>query len=79
MPRNTSGMPVMSAEDKARQDRYQAEDDLRTLQRAAEVKADEGRMERCMALHEEQKKGMEAIAGKGKREKPNTESGRARH
>ena len=62
--RNTAGVPVRTKEDVEREQRYQAEDDLRTLQRAAEVKADEARMKRAMALHEEQKKGMEAIAAK---------------
>lgn len=62
--RNVKGMPVRSKEDVEREERYQAEDDLRTLQRAAEVKADDKRMKRCMALHEEQKKGVEKMAGK---------------
>ena len=61
--RNTKGVPVPSKEDVEREERWRAEEDLRTLQRAAEVKADPERMKKCMALHEEQKKGMEAIAG----------------
>ena len=62
--RNTLGQAVETKEDILRRQKYEAEEDLRTLQRAAEVKAEEGRMKRAMALHEEQKKGMEAIAAK---------------
>lgn len=64
--RNTAGQPVRTKQDIEREQQYQAEDDLRTLQRAAEVKADEGRMKRAMALHEKQNKGMESMAGKEK-------------
>ena len=64
--RNTLGMPVRTKEDIAREEQYQAEDDCRTLQRAAEVKAEPKRLERAMALFEKQRKGMESIAGKSK-------------
>jgi hypothetical protein len=42
---------MASSADKKREDDYRAEDDLRTLERAAEVSADGGRMEACARVH----------------------------
>lgn len=40
--------------DKAERQKWQAEDDLRTLVRVAEIKKDKGRMSRAMALAKKQ-------------------------
>jgi len=46
---------------------WQAENDLRTLQSAAEVMNDPARIKKCKALHADQMKGMEKMGmGKGK-------------
>jgi cell division protein FtsN len=45
------------------EDRWRIEDDLRTLQRAAEVKADAKRMKAAMQLHEQQRRGLASITG----------------
>ena len=44
-------------------DSWRVEDDLRTLQRAAEVRADAARMKKALALHAKQSKGLQSIAG----------------
>lgn len=41
----------MSAADKKREDDYRAEDDLRTLERAEEVRGDSNRMQACARVH----------------------------
>lgn len=46
--------PVQSKESKAREQRYQGEDDLRTLTRAEEVRGDKGRMANVRGVHKDQ-------------------------
>lgn len=46
--------PKMSAADKKREDDYRAEDDLRTLTRAEEIRQDGKRMGACRAMHRKQ-------------------------
>lgn len=41
----------MSSSDKKREDDYRAEDDLRTLERSAEIASDAGRMDACARVH----------------------------
>lgn len=53
-----------SAEDKAREMRYRAEDDLRTLQRAEEVRKDRGRLGMAQRVAKEQVKALSTIAGR---------------
>jgi len=53
-------------------DRYRIEDDLRTLQRAAEVKGDSKRMKAAMNLHEQQRRGLASITGDTPHHKPKT-------
>lgn len=48
-----------SAESKKREDDYRAEEDLRTLTRAEEVRADNGRMTGAARKHREQMKAMQ--------------------
>ena len=56
------GMPTMSAEDKKRQEQWHAEDDLRTLARAIEIRKDPRRMARAKALAQEQIKAAQTTA-----------------
>ncbi len=51
MPRNTLGVPVPTKEDEERERRWQAEDDFRTLTRAAEIHADKDRKRAVMEMH----------------------------
>jgi len=44
-------------------EQWQTEEDLRTVQRAAEVMANPKRMAKCKALHKEQMEGMEKMMG----------------
>ena len=44
-------------------DRWRIQDDLRTLQGAAEIKADQKRMKAAMDLHEQQRRGLASITG----------------
>lgn len=53
MPRDTMGNPQMSKEDKERERRWRAEDDFRTLGRAAEIHADPERKKAVMEMHQE--------------------------
>lgn len=53
MPRDTLGRPKMSKEEKERERRWQAEDDFRTLGRAAEIHADEDRKAAVIEMHQE--------------------------
>lgn len=46
---------------------YQCEEDVRTLQRAAEVMADTGRKRSAMKMFKKQKTGMESLLGMGTR------------
>ena len=55
--------PMPSAESKARERRYQGEDDLRTLTRAEEIRADHGRMSNVRSVHSEQ---MQALTKMGR-------------
>ncbi len=48
------GSYAMTAEDKRRQQQYQAEDDLRTLVRANEIRRDPARLARAKAMAKEQ-------------------------
>lgn len=50
----------MSKEQKAEEEKWQAEEDVRTLVRAAEVRADKARMKRAMACAKEQMAAMKA-------------------
>lgn len=53
MPRDTSGKPMMTKEEKDQQRRWQAEDDFRTLGRAAEIHGDEDRKAAVIEMHQE--------------------------
>ena len=53
MPRDTMGRPQVTKEEKEQQRRWQAEDDFRTLGRAAEIHADEERKKAVMEMHQE--------------------------
>lgn len=55
-----------SREEQARQRRYQAEDDLRTITRAQEVQKDRTRMAAVKTIAREQMKSLANVAG-GKR------------
>lgn len=46
---------------------YQCEEDVRTLQRAAEVMADTGRKRSAMKMFGKQKRGMESLLGMSKK------------
>lgn len=43
--------------------KYQAEDDLRTLQRAAEIQGDKSRMTRAQRVAKQQMSALERVAG----------------
>lgn len=51
----------MSKAEKAKHDEYQAEDDLRTLGRADEIRADAKRMASCRRVHRKQSRSMKRI------------------
>lgn len=53
MPRDIMGRPQPSKEEKEQIRRYQAEDDFRTLSRAAEIHADEARKAAVLEMHQE--------------------------
>lgn len=55
-------MPQMSAEDKKRAEQWQAEDDLRTLVRANEIRKDPRRLARARAMAQEQIKAAQTAA-----------------
>lgn len=50
-----------SAEDKARERKYRAEDDIRTMQRAEEIRADKERMKAMKSIAKEQMNGLKKI------------------
>lgn len=52
----------MSKEDRARMKKYQAEDDLRTMQRAQEVCSDKARMNAAKRLAKEQASALTKLA-----------------
>lgn len=52
----------MTAEDKKRMEQYQAEDDLRTLVRAIEIRKDPRRLARAKAVAQEQIKAAQSTA-----------------
>lgn len=54
-------MEKMSKEDKAEREKYEAEDDVRTLRNAAEIKADSGRLKRAKAMIREQMKALKDL------------------
>lgn len=56
-----SGGYKPTAADKAREKKYQAQDDLRTLQRAAEVKADPARVKMAQAEAASQVKALSTV------------------
>jgi len=60
---NTKKASGMSDAMSKSEDRWRIEDDLRTLQRAAEVRGDPARMRKAMALHQRQAKGLQSIVG----------------
>jgi hypothetical protein len=55
-------MPQTTAADKKREAEYRAEEDLRTLARAAEIKSDAGRMKAARAMARKQMKELQSVA-----------------
>jgi len=53
MPRDTLGNPQQTKEDKDRERRWRAEEDFRTLGRAAEIHNDEERKAAVIEMHQE--------------------------
>lgn len=53
--------PQMTAEQKKRDAEYQAEDDLRTLSRAAQIKGDEKRMKAARAMARKQMAELKSV------------------
>ncbi len=53
MPRDVNGVPKRTKEDIDRERRWQAEDDFRTLSRAAEIHADKDRKAAVMEMHQD--------------------------
>jgi len=51
----------MTSSDKKREDDYRAEDDLRTLERAAEVSADDNRMQACARVHKRKQNAAQRV------------------
>ena len=51
----------MTSADKKREDDYRAEDDLRTIERAAEVMGDEGRMAACARVHKRKQSASQRV------------------
>ncbi len=47
-------MPTQTKESKDREQRYQGEDDLRTLTRAEEIRGDKGRLSNVRGVHRDQ-------------------------
>ena len=70
------GSPVSMKENKAREDKYRAEDDSRTLMRADEIRRDKSRVSRAQAHVREQMSAMGRVAGAG--EKKSKSRGRKR-
>jgi hypothetical protein len=62
---STADMPLSrytpSAEDKERERKYRAEDDIRTMQRAEEIRADKERMKAMKSIAKEQMNGLKKI------------------
>lgn len=58
----TPAIIPMSAEDKKRAEQWQAEDDLRTLVRANEIRKDPRRLARARAMAQEQIKAAQTAA-----------------
>lgn len=54
-------MENMTKEDKTRHEKYEAEDDVRTLRNAADIKADSGRLKRAKAMIREQMKALKDL------------------
>ena len=54
-------MEKMTKEEKARHEKYEAEDDVRTLRNAAEIKADSGRLKRAKAMIRTQMKSLKDL------------------
>lgn len=61
MPRDVAGRPTMPKEEKEQQRRWQAEDDFRTLSRAAEIHGDEERKKAVIEMHEEHSDMLKAL------------------
>ena len=53
MPRDINGVAKPTKEDRERERRWRAEDDFRTLSRAAEIHADKDRKAAVMEMHAE--------------------------
>jgi len=51
----------MTSADKRREEDSRGEDDLRTLERAAEVSADGGRMEACARVHKRKQSAAQRV------------------
>lgn len=69
--KKSSSLPVASnacspykptAEDKARERRYRAEDDIRTMQRADEIKKDKERVSAMKQLAKEQMEALKKVS-----------------
>lgn len=63
-------MYKMTASEKKDHDRYEVEEDLRTLSRAREIKKDKTRLKKAMTMAREQMKEMQGIAEDGSTHKP---------
>lgn len=56
--RNTMGQPIRSKEDVEREERWRAEEDMKALHTAEEIKKDKKRMERVERLHKEHEEAL---------------------
>lgn len=52
---------MMSKAEKRRHDEYEAEEDLRTLSRAEEIRGDRGRLTRAQKMHRKQARSMSRV------------------
>ncbi len=60
---DTAAMPKVTKADKGRDQKYMAEDDLRTLTRVAEIKADKPRYKRALKMARAQMAALKKLAG----------------
>ena len=58
-------MPHLDGPSKAEQQRWQAEDDLRTLIQAREIRGDKARLRRAMKMAKEQMQELEKLDAEG--------------
>ena len=64
MPRDISGRPTESKEEKEQRRRWQAEDDFRALGKVAEIHADEDRKKAVMEMHQEHADMLKTVLSK---------------